>query len=99
MATNFKISIRQQCNHLQLGLAGDFDGSSAYELLNAIRKRGGSVTRISINTDSLRNIHPFGKDIFHNNLYLLDTRTVALEFTGKKALKLQTTEPCLWRGV
>jgi hypothetical protein len=37
MATNFKISSHRTESKLHLNLAGDFDGSSAFELLNMLK--------------------------------------------------------------
>jgi hypothetical protein len=38
MAQNFKISIHRTFDNLHIRLMGDFDGSSAWELINAIRE-------------------------------------------------------------
>jgi len=39
MATNVKITAHRNDENLHLKLKGDFDGTSAYELLNIVRKR------------------------------------------------------------
>ena len=39
MAENFRVVVYQRCENLHLGLEGDFDGTSAYELLNALEAR------------------------------------------------------------
>jgi len=39
MATNFKISAHRNDEVLHLTLKGDFDGTSAHELLDVVRKR------------------------------------------------------------
>jgi hypothetical protein len=41
MATNFKISSHRTESKLHLNLAGDFDGSSAFELLNMLKDNFG----------------------------------------------------------
>ena len=38
MAQNFKISIHRTIDNLYIRLMGDFDGNSAWELINAIRE-------------------------------------------------------------
>ena len=38
MANNFKMNIHRRIDKLTIRLAGDFDGSSAWELINAIRE-------------------------------------------------------------
>ena len=37
MASNFKIFIHRNDDNLHLRLMGDFDGSSAFELINALK--------------------------------------------------------------
>ena len=66
MASNFKISISQKDNNLHLDLLGDFDGSSASELIHVTRANSVGVSQVNIHTDNLSGrIHPFGQDIFN----------------------------------
>ena len=65
MASNFGIGIQKNSNGFGLKLAGDFDGTSAYELIYAIKKLPEDTVAISIYTNGLKNIHPFGLDVFH----------------------------------
>jgi hypothetical protein len=89
MAVNFRITIRQNSENLHLTLDGDFDGSSAYELLGALERRCRFVSRAFINTNGLRRVTPFGVSTFQNNLYALrDDRCMRLEFTGDHAKEL-----------
>jgi len=37
MAANFRISVHRSSDSLHMKLMGDFDGSSAWELLNVLR--------------------------------------------------------------
>jgi hypothetical protein len=84
MAGNFNISVTQSSDHVRLRLDGDFDGSSACELVNLINSGGLSNTsKILIDTDSLRHIHPFGVDVLHNRLHILNLKKPPLIFTGK----------------
>jgi len=41
MALNFKIICHKNSENLHLKLMGDFDGSSAYELINTLKKYNG----------------------------------------------------------
>jgi hypothetical protein len=65
MASNFKMSIHQDNGDLHLKLKGDFDGSSAFELINVLKAYHGKVKKIIINTHSLSSVHPFGLGVFH----------------------------------
>jgi hypothetical protein len=50
-----------------LQLYGDFDGNSAYELINALNKNGEDFIQIFIDTNDLDKLYPFGLDVFQNN--------------------------------
>jgi hypothetical protein len=88
MASNFRISINRNSNRLELKLAGDFDGTSACELLNVLKEKCDGVDSVLVNTSRLKEIYPFGQDTFHNNLYRLKKKAIRLVFTGKKAMSL-----------
>ena len=88
MALNFRISIHRNSRNLHLKLVGDFDGSSAHELLHVLEENCNGATRVFIHTSSLEHIHPFGRNIFHNNLGVMNRQSVALLFTGENADQL-----------
>lgn len=88
MASNFRISIHRNADSVDLKLIGDFDGTSACELLNALKENCDGVLRVFINTSGLKNIYPFGQDTFQNSLYLLKDRPFRLAFTGKNATRI-----------
>ena len=92
MASNFKIAIHRNSNNLHLKLMGDFDGSSAYELINTLRENGKNIDRIFIHTNSLDHIHPFGKRVFENNCNMLKGKTISILFTGDNATKIAPRE-------
>lgn len=88
MASNFKISVRRQNGSLHLKLIGDFDGTSACELLNFLQDNCDGVARVLINTRGLKEVYPFGVDTFQNSLYLLKDRPFRLMFTGKNCASI-----------
>jgi hypothetical protein len=90
MASNFKIFVHQNGIDLHLKLLGDFDGSSAHQLLNILKKYGSHCARIFIHTNSLKRIIPFGRGVFLSNLHFLKDEPVHLVFTGKNASQLST---------
>ncbi len=93
MASNFTISILQKGRNLHFNLSGDFDGSSASELNQAIRANCKDVSQVYIHTDKLSGrIHPFGQSIFQNNFKLLMKKSCKLMLTGKYADKLNPAE-------
>jgi hypothetical protein len=53
MAVNFKIRTSRAGDALHLNLAGDFDGSSAWKLLNIMADNGLDTRRFIIDTTDL----------------------------------------------
>ena len=88
MASNFKISAHRNSENLYLRLVGDFDGTSACELLNVMKQECQGAERVFINTSGLGKIYPFGHDTFQNNLYVLKDRPIRLVFTGENATEI-----------
>ena len=88
MACKFRISAQRNSKKLVVSLEGDFDGSSAYQLLNYIRRNIHKRSRVVINTSRLKDICPFGKYVFQNNFDFTDSPFVDFVFTGDKASEL-----------
>jgi hypothetical protein len=88
MASNFGILTRRKNDSLNLKLIGDFDGNSACELLNLLKEKCDGVKKVVIHTSGLKDIYPFGKDTFQNNLYTLKDKRVRFVFKGKNAGQL-----------
>lgn len=89
MAANFRITVHQNSENLHVKLDGDFDGSSAYELLNILKKRCPFASRAFIHTNSIRQIYPFGTSVFRSHLgELKPCKHMLLEFTGEHAREL-----------
>jgi len=65
MASNFGITIDKNSGGFGLRLAGDFDATSAYELIYAIKKLPEDTVKISVYTNGLESIYPFGLDVLH----------------------------------
>ena len=68
MASNFQILSFKTRDSLYLKLTGDFDGNSAYELINTLTKHSVGFWNIFIDTNNLKTIYPFGRDVFRRNL-------------------------------
>jgi hypothetical protein len=84
MASNFKILIHKNSESLHLKLMGDFDGTSAHELLNTIKGYGSRIKKITIHTSGLREVNHFGKTVFDNNFSNIRNRFTTFVFTGDK---------------
>jgi hypothetical protein len=88
MASNFGIAVDKKSDGFGLKLAGDFDATSAYELIYAMKKLPEDTVKITIHTNGLKNIHPFGLDVFHRNMSPLDGQSRKIVFTGNRASQL-----------
>ena len=85
MAANFKIRTSEKNNSLHLNLSGEFDATSAHELLKVLKNHSRGTSRIFIHTDYLSHCHSFGREIFHKNIGVIKYGSAKLEFTGKNA--------------
>jgi hypothetical protein len=81
---------------LHLKLKGDFDGSSAWELIHALKEHSNGAHRVFIDTSGLKNVLPFGREVFHSNLSELKGRDLNLVFIGSKAEQI-TMDRCALR--
>lgn len=88
MSANFRISMHRNSENLHLKLMGDFDGSSACELLNVLRKNSNDPLRVFIHTNSLKTIYPFGREVFRRNISELDGQRASITFTGDNARQI-----------
>jgi anti-anti-sigma regulatory factor len=82
MASNFHIFSLETRDTLHLKLAGDFDGNSAHELIDTLIKHGESFYQIFIDTNDLKIIYPFGRDVFQKKLDRLDKQFKNFIFIG-----------------
>jgi len=57
MASNFQLFFNQNRHSLHLHMFGDFDGISAYELINALKKHNENHFEVFIDTSDLNKIH------------------------------------------
>lgn len=96
MSVNFKMDRNRVRDTLIIKLTGDFDGSSAWELIKTIQESSVGVNRIVIKTNCLNHIYPFGMDTLMHNFYVLnrplrivpasnDTGQIIIEFRKKRS--------------
>lgn len=85
MASNFRILVHQDGDSLHLTLGGDFDGSSACQLLETVKENAAGVQRVFICTRSLKTIYPFGLNVFEKKLLELKLTSLQVLFTGEHA--------------
>jgi hypothetical protein len=88
MASNFRVLIHQNGDNLHLKLIGDFDTTSASQLIEILTRGRRGASRIFIHTATLREIHPFGARMFREDLASRITDPDPLVFTGEGAAVL-----------
>jgi len=84
MACNFRILLHQNSESAHLRLMGNFDGTSAHQLLNTIKTCLKNADRVFIHTDGLKDVHPFGMAVFQNNFSGIGPPPGGFIFTGEK---------------
>ena len=90
MAVNFRITLHRSSDSLHLNLTGDFDGSSACELINILQENRNGIKKVYIHTNGIGHIYPFGRGIFHDKSRQLNTSFSKIILTGKNAGKIAT---------
>ena len=83
MPRDFEILSHRANAILHLHLLGEFDGSSACELVKKIKEDGSGASRILVDTTEIQSIHPFGKIVLQNSLGHVSRKSIGLTFTGK----------------
>ena len=88
MASNFNIYSFKTNDSIHLKLAGDFDGNSAYELINTLTEHGKDFFNIFIDISDLKNIHPFGREVFQKRLVALKNQFNGISFVGRNGYEI-----------
>lgn len=88
MSANFKIEYRRSNGNLHVRPRGDFDGSSAWELINLIDEKYDGKGRVFIDTHNLREMCPFGCRTFQCRLSLGRLPADRFFFKGEKGFEI-----------
>jgi stage II sporulation protein AA (anti-sigma F factor antagonist) len=87
MAKNFRVLSGEKNNRLvRIQLQGDFDGTSAHELVNILHYYLASYPKVAIDTEGLKTINAFGLDVFLMRIKLLRRHHARIVFTGRHKL-------------
>jgi hypothetical protein len=82
VAANFRITVQRKGDDLHLSLHGDFDGTSAFELLQALGQSGSRAERVVVDTDRLCTVLPFGREVFQRQYGVINSLPARIRFTG-----------------
>jgi len=84
MALNFRVCVKEISNQcMALQLFGDFDASSACELINVLDKSVKKSSKVAIDTDGLRTINAFGLDVLLPRMSILNNTRADIQVTGR----------------
>jgi len=83
MANNFQMFTHKTTETLHVKLTGDFDGSSASELVNTLADNRNRYYQIFINTTELNTVHPFGQEVLQRRLSEFKDQGPGVIFIGK----------------
>ena len=84
MAKNFRILFSEKNNRLiRIQLQGDFDGTSAHELINALHKYLAIYPKVAIDTEGLKSIDTYGLDVLSIRLKSLRRPQTRIDFSGR----------------
>jgi hypothetical protein len=88
MAANFVICVDRDEHTLNLKLTGDFDRTSASELIEVLKGNRSGVTMAMIETNGLEHLDPKARIVFHREVHTLQDFCYRLVFTGRNASQL-----------
>ncbi|WP_155324243.1 hypothetical protein [Desulfosarcina ovata] len=80
---NFQITCKRENGNLHVAPVGDFDGSSAWELIHLLDQQYDGQGQVHIDTGRLRNLCPFGCNTFQCKFYLSRVPAHRLLFKGE----------------
>jgi ABC-type transporter Mla MlaB component len=88
MASNFHIYSFKTRDSLHIKLTGDFDGSSAHELINTIENNNKGYDQIFVDTSDMKTIYPFGKVVLKKKLGSINKKSNNLILIGENVSEL-----------
>lgn len=84
MAANFKIvTNRVGKNNIIVNLIGDFDGTSAWELIRRLEQVSGKNKTVEVNTNRITSLASFGLGVLRSNVGSFGA--AGFVFSGKNA--------------
>ena len=90
MAVNFRVSAKEISKQsMAIRLFGDFDASSACELINILDNSVKTSSKVAIDTDGLKTINTFGLDVFLPRMSKLNNTRADIKVTGRFSEKFK----------
>ncbi len=95
MPSNFRIQSYQTKESIHLTLLGDFDNTSAYELIEFLGKTQTDQKRIFIHMNGLRYVNPLANVTLQARMHLSKIEIDQLAFTGGYTAQIAPYGNCL----
>lgn len=94
MAANFRIDTsKENSKSVIINIIGDFDGTSAWELINKLEECSKKNSLVVVNTKGLKCFEPFGLGVFERNASQLSASPSRFVVTGDNADVLAIYKP------
>jgi len=88
MSNNFRVEHKKSNGNLHLRPKGDFDGSSAWDLIHLMREKYDGKGRVFIDTKDLQDVHSSGCSTFRCRFQQGGVPADCLFFKGKKGFEM-----------
>lgn len=88
MYTHFQIAYTKQNGSLHIDTKGDFDGNSAWELVNLLAEQYDGTGQVVIDTHHLLEMSPFGCRMFQYQFKLCRVPAERVLFEGEKGYQI-----------
>lgn len=108
MSANFEVRYRKSNGNLHVRPVGEFDGTSAFQLIDFIERKYKGKGRIFIDTKDLDHVHPFGCGVFKcewknrtipvNCLFIKGKKGFEMAPNGSKVIISAIKSPCGCNG-
>ena len=108
MSTNFQVIFEKSNGNLHVSPSGDFDGNSAWELVNLLHEQYNGTGQVFIDTKNLCEICPFGCTTFQcrlnqtripmDQLFFSGTKGYSIAPEGSKVIVAHKKDQCRCNG-
>ena len=90
MKKDFDVSVTRHADTIEVTLHGNFDASSARQLIEVLKKNSDGVHFAFVQTDGVQKIEPEGEQAFQEGLNNLKDFGYRLSFSGKNAFRIHS---------
>jgi anti-anti-sigma factor len=93
MANNFAIAVQKIGSQVIIKPEGDFDGTSACEIIALLDDVSREASWIVVDTNHIKKIYSFGLNVFLKHIKSIKYRDIQLDFNGKNTMHFSALPP------